>query len=293
MRVRLTAAVLCSAAALSCRAPAPSGAGSPAAEVNLPPRAALLVDPAWVEAHRGDPDLRLIDLRPEKEYAAGHIPGAVRLEERSLRDPRDASGYLPPPGELAALLGKAGIGDSTRVVIYDADGGHFAARLWYVLEALGHERASLLDGGFPRWKGEGRPVTAEVPEPAPAVFTPRPVMALSCPSEEAGKQEPGRVILDVRSAREWRDGRIPGAVNVEWKENVSGPYLEFKPDAELRSLYAAKGITPDKEVVTYCASGARASHSLFALKILGYPRVRVYYGSWGDWSKRPGAPVEK
>jgi thiosulfate/3-mercaptopyruvate sulfurtransferase len=105
-------------------------------------------------------------------------------------------------------------------------------------------------------------------------------------------RKPNVLVLDTRSPMEYKTSRIPGAVNVEWKENL-GPEMTFKPATELLKLYEAHGITRDKEIVSHCASGARAAQTLFTLKLLGYPKVRIYYGSFSDYTSRPEAPLEK
>ena len=263
----------------------------------------LLVETSWVAQHLNDPGVRLVDLRPAALYAAGHIPGAVHIEEGPLRNPEDQLAYLPRPAVFAAMMGKAGISNISHVAIYDDQGGKMAARLWYVLNAYGDGRASLINGGWNQWLAEKRPTTRDVPEPALARFIPRGTPALTCPSPELLARSPDTVVLDARSPQEYRGeqtssgatraGRIPGAVNVEWKENVTGATLRFKPAAELRKLYQSKGITPDKQIVTHCASGGRAAQALFTLKLLGYPRVRIYYGSFADYSARPEAPVQQ
>jgi thiosulfate/3-mercaptopyruvate sulfurtransferase len=253
----------------------------------------LLVETTWVETHRNAPDVRIVDMRDAAAYAAGHIPGAVRLEERSLRNPEERLTHLPPPEAVSEMLGKAGISNRTHVVAYDDQGGRVAARLWYVLHAFGHEKVSLVNGGWNRWTAEKRPVSMEVPAVKPAEFRPKANPAMGCPSPEVLKPKPGTVVLDVRSANEYRSGRIPGAVQVEWKDAVTGPEMTFKPAAELKKLFEAKGITPEREIVTYCATGGRAAHTLFALKLLGYPKVRVYYGSYTDYAGRPEAKIEK
>jgi thiosulfate/3-mercaptopyruvate sulfurtransferase len=267
------------------------------------PEAPLLVDTEWVARHASDPRVRLVDMRGADAYAAGHIPGAVRIEERPLRNPEDRLTYLPPADAFATVMGRAGIASETRVVAYDDQGGRMAARLWYVLNAFGHERVSLLDGGWSQWIAEKRRVSTDTPAIAPTRFTPRVTPALSCPSLEVLARQPGTVLLDTRSPEEFRGertssgasklGRIPRAVHVDWRENVTGSTLRFKTAAELRRLYEGKGITSDKEIVTYCASGGRAAQTLFTLKLLGYPKVRIYYGSFSDYTARPEAPVEQ
>lgn len=263
----------------------------------------LLIETGWLAQHPNDPDLRLVDMRSEAAYRAGHIPGAVHLDEGPLRNPEDRLTYLPAPDAFAAMMGRAGISNGTHVVAYDDQGGKMAARLWYVLNAYGDNHVSLLNGGWNQWTAEHRPATTEVPAVSPAVFTVTQVPELSCPSTALLARHPGFVVLDVRSPAEYRGeqtspgadraGHIPGAVNVEWKENVTGPAMRFKPAAELRQLYASRGITPDRQIVTHCASGGRAAQTLFTLKLLGYPHVRIYYGSFADYSHRPEAPVEK
>src|SRR5437762_2237607 len=171
------------------------------------------------------------------------------------------------------------------------------------MNAYGDYNVSLLNGGWKKWVAEGRSTTTEATNVAPQKFVPKVSPAMSCPATELLRRKPGVVILDVRSPAEYagsstspgavRAGRIPGAVNVEWKENVTGPEQVFKGAADLRRLYAAKGITPDKEIVTHCASGGRAAQTLFTLKLLGYPHVRIYYGSFADYSARPDAPLER
>jgi len=257
------------------------------------PRPELLVETSWLASHLSEPDMRLVDMRGGDAYTAGHIPGAIRIEEGPLRNAEDKLSYLPRPEVLASMLGKAGITNTTRVVIYDDRGGLAASRLWYVLNAYGHEKVSLVNGGWTQWTAEKRPTTTEVPAIAAVAFNPKVTPTLGCTAPELLARKPGVVALDARSAAENRLGRVPGAVNVEWKENLTTPAMTFKPAAELKKLYEGKGITPDKEVVTYCASGGRASLSLFSLKLLGYPKVKVYYGSWSDYTTRPEAPVEK
>jgi thiosulfate/3-mercaptopyruvate sulfurtransferase len=275
----------------------------PSQEVRGYAKPELLVETGWVEQHRAAPDVRIVDMRAEKAYMEGHIPGAVRVEERPLRNPEERFTYLPKPEVFAGMMQKAGIGNNTNVVLYDDEGGKMAARLWYVLNAFGHRRICLLNGGWQKWTAEKRPVSAEVVKVAPTEFKVKEMPDMSCPLPEFLARKPGVVVLDVRSPEEYtgkttspgakKAGRIPGAVNVEWKENVTGPNREFKSAEELRKMYAAKGITPDKEIVVHCGGGGRAAQSLFALKLLGYPKVKVYYGSFSDYSGLSDVPIEK
>lgn len=221
----------------------------------------LLVEPAWVALHLDDPAVRIVDMRSADPYAAGHIPGAVRMDEGGLRNPEDRLTYLPRPEQLAAMASRAGIGNDTRVVAYDDQGGRMAARLWYVLSAYGHERVSLVNGGWNRWVAEQRPTSKDAPAVTAAKFVPRATPEMTCAASEVLARKPGVVLLDTRSAAEFRGeqatpgakqpGRIPGAIHLEWKENVTGPHMVFKSGPELRKLYESKGITKDKEIIPY------------------------------------------
>jgi len=225
------------------------------------PNADLLMETEWVARHLQDAKVRIVDLRSAEAYAAGHIPGAARIGEGPLRDPNDAADYLPRPEVFAELMSKAGIGNDTHVVLYDDQGGRSAARLWFVLNAYGHEKVSLVNGGWLKWAAEQRPASVEVPQVAAAAFKPRKTPEMVCAAPELLARKPGVVVLDTRSGAEFsgeqlsggskKAGRIPGSVNIDWKENVTGPHLVFKGAAELKKLYESKGITPDKEVVTY------------------------------------------
>lgn len=225
------------------------------------PNAHLLVETEWVANHLQSPNVRLVDMRSAEAYERGHLPGAVRMTEGPLRDPNDSLDYLPKPEVFAGMMGSAGIGNDTHVVIYDDAGGRSAARLWFVLNAYGHEKVSLVNGCWPKWEAEKRPVTREVPAVTAAKFTPKKVPETVCAAPELLARKPGVVVLDTRSEAEFKGerasggakkaGRIPNSVHVDWVENVTGPYQVFKSAAELKKLYESKGVTPDKEVVTY------------------------------------------
>ncbi|MFN3649084.1 MAG: rhodanese-like domain-containing protein [Armatimonadota bacterium] len=221
----------------------------------------LLVETSWLEHRLQDPTVRIVDMRSDEKYSAGHLPGAVRLSEGPLRDANDTADFLPSPEAFAAMMGKAGIGADTHVVIYDDAGGRSAARLWFVLNAYGHPKVSLVNGGWSKWTAEKRPTTVEAPRVAATTFKPKKVPELVCAAPELLARRPDVVVLDTRSADEFtgerlsggakKAGRIPNSVNVDWSENVTGPHQVFKSGPELKKLYESKGVTPDKEVVTY------------------------------------------
>lgn len=244
----------------------------------------------------------VIDVRPAHLFAAGHIPGAVHFDVWgiSLIDTSDAP-LRAFTWMIGHLFSQRGVTPDRPVVVYEQDSGINAARAFWYLEYLGHPDAHVLDGGLDAWVADGRPTTTEAVEPSKSDWHGTPVE-----DRVAGWQlvhdrlgNAGTAILDTRSDGEYyaenvrakRGGAIPGAVHLEWKKNLA-PDGRFKPEDELRAMYESAGVTPDKEVVTYCQGGYRAAHSYLALRILGYPAVRTYTGSWKEWGDREDLPLE-
>jgi thiosulfate/3-mercaptopyruvate sulfurtransferase len=263
----------------------------------------LLTTPATLsDALAGAGKPLVLDLRAAEDFAAGHIPGAVHLDlwGVSLVD--------TDPGPLKAfmwivdhLFNLRGVDASTPVVVYDDQSGMRAARAFWFLEYFGHPRVQVLDGGFGAWVSAGLPVTRDAAAPPKSTWTGTPQAQTIATWRDVQARLGHRdvVILDTRSDGEYqgtlvrakRGGRIPGAVQVEWSRNL-GPDGAFKPAAELRAMYESAGVTPDKEVVTYCQGGYRAAHGYLALRLLGYPRVRNYTGSWKEWGDRENLALE-
>jgi len=264
----------------------------------------LLTTPAELDqALRTDAKPLAIDLRPPEDFAAGHIPGAVHLDLWGLSlidtDPAPLKAFM---WIIDHLLNLRGVDANTTVVVYDEQSGMRAARAFWFLEYFGHPRVQVLDGGFNAWTRAALPVTRKAQPPAKSTWTGTP-QAQTIATWRDVKERLGRpdvVILDTRSdgehdgttVRAKRGGAIPGAVHVEWSRNL-GPDGAYKPADELRAMYEAAGVTPDKEVVTYCQGGYRAAHSYLALRLLGYPRVRNYTGSWKEWGDREDLPIER
>ncbi len=229
------------------------------------PNADLLVEPAWLADRLTRPDIRVVDMGSYDAYARAHIPGAVhpgpgdRLHY--LKD--DALLAVLPPDRFAAMMSRMGIGPRTLAIAYDADGGHTAARLWWVLAHYGHAQVKLLNGGWNQWVAEKRPVAIEMPPPSAAPCTPKLAPRLRCTLEQVKEHigDADTVFLDVRSDAEWegtdprtnrRAGRLPGAVHIEWKQFVTDDSLRrFRPAAELRRILQNAGVTPNKRVITY------------------------------------------
>ena len=269
------------------------------------PNAQLLVRPeALAEMLAGNGARRplLLDLRPPEAYAAGHIPGALHLDLWGVSlvdtDPAPLAAFM---WMIAHVLAVHGVHADTPVVVYDEQSGIRAARAFWFLEYFGHPCVRLLDGGFTAWSAGGYEITREA-GPAPTrewTGTPQEHTIATWREVRAALGRPDRVILDTRSDGEYcgttvrarRGGAIPGAVHIEWTRNLTSSG-EFKPAEELRRMYEDAGVTPDREVITYCQGGYRAAHSYLALRLLGYPRVRMYVGSWKEWGDKKELPVE-
>lgn len=264
----------------------------------------LLVDTAWLAAHLGDRNLRIVDMVSERrDYRRRHIPGAVYLSVDDVRVKVAAGGYrLPSQADGERLVSELGIGPDTHVVIYDDSEGLDATRLFFTLDVIGHRATSILDGGIQAWRRAKHPLTTEVPNVARTDYRParEPERAASAEWVRDRLNDPTLALVDTRSPAEYtgkdvrarRGGHIPGAINIEWKQNLR-PDGSFKSPDELRALYAAQGITPDKTVVTYCQTHTRAAHTYFVLRLLGYPRLVGYDRSWSEWGNRDDLPLAR
>ncbi|MBI2872870.1 MAG: sulfurtransferase [Chloroflexi bacterium] len=265
-------------------------------------RAELLTEPDWLAANLGNDGLVVLDVRSSVSYRQGHIPGAVNLDPLALNSDGPVRGMVGPSEQVQRVLEPLGIGDASRVVIYDDDRGMWAARIFWVLDYYGKADVSLLNGGFARWQREGRSLSTDVPETKTASLALAPNQDHIADKSYvlAALKDKGVALLDVRAPKEYtgatalseRGGHIPGAVNVPWEQALDEEGT-FKSQSELRAMYLAVGASPDKEVVTYCQTGVRGAHGYFVLRLIGYDKVRLYDGSWEEWGNDPSLPVER
>lgn len=282
-----------------------------------------LVSTAWLAEHLGDPQVRVVDMRGKvlpptdpkphyfarpEDYAAGHIPGAVYIDwTRDIVDLDDpVPAQVAPPAKIAALFGGLGIGDDTIVVAYDDWFSMYAGRLLWVLRYYGHENARILNGGLVAWQAEGRPMSAEVPSFASAVFTPRPQLALRRTADQIlAAIGSDTLLIDARNDREYhgeesravRGGHIPGAVNVFYQSLLSADDHTYAAPEELRERFAAAGVDlgaiGEREVVTYCNGGVSATPAALAVELATGRRAALYDGSWNEWGNDESRPLER
>lgn len=264
-----------------------------------------LVSGEWLQANLNQPGIRVIDMRADiRDYWAGHIPGAVYLDETALRWPQNGvPGRLLPVEVLTRLLEEMGINNKTTVIIYTEINNYRATYLAWALDYIRHKGWAILDGGFNRWKNENRPIVRDYPQLARTNYGSKinPDESVRALLDQIKSRDPGTtVLLDVRSAElysgergNWkRNGHIPGAINIFWASFLKedGSWKDLKISAQnLRDL----GITPDKTIIVSCGQGLMASHTYLTLKyLLNYPKVRLYDGSFNEWSNRDDLPVE-
>jgi thiosulfate/3-mercaptopyruvate sulfurtransferase len=273
----------------------------------------VLVDTNWVSQHLKDSSIRVaeVDYDPTTNYNLGHIPGAVLLDWRKdLNDPvaRD----LLSKERLEQLLGQAGATNQTTLVLYGDFNNWFAAFAYWILNYYGVEKAVLMNGGRKKWLAEDREVTKDIPNYPKTTFktaSTNEQIRTYLDYVKSSMKKSGKVLVDVRSPAEFtgeitappeypnehaqRGGHIPGAVNIPWSRAVKEDGT-FKSAEDIAKLYQSKGVTADKEVITYCRIGERSSFTWFVLKyLLGYPNVKNYDGSWTEWGNMVRNPIEK
>jgi thiosulfate/3-mercaptopyruvate sulfurtransferase len=275
-------------------------------------RPELLASTEWLAEQLGRPEIRILDVRWRPDgtgraaFQSGHIPGAVHLDwsaELLDRDEGSSSFLLAGPAAVAGALGRAGIGDGATVIVYDDTLGLYAARTWWSIRVYGLESARILDGGFPSWSDEGRPVSnADVP-PVPSSFTPRaqPRMRLTTADVRGLLGAADVMLVDARAPAEYRGlegntrrlGHIPGAVNMPVAGMMLPGTQRLKSSDELREMARKANVLRGRRIVCYDGSGVAAAKLAFVLALLGHDDVAVYDGGWAEWGDRLDLPVER
>jgi thiosulfate/3-mercaptopyruvate sulfurtransferase len=270
----------------------------------------VLVTTDWLVEHLADEGLVVgeVDENPDL-YDEGHIPGAIKLHWRDdLQDPVERD--LVEKAAFEQLMGSRGISNGTTIVLYGDKNNWFAAYAYWYLKIYGHEDVRILDGGRQKWIDESRELTTDAPQVSPASYSAGDRDETIRARRDAVRETIGRdALVDVRSPQEYsgeliaapgyeqegaqRAGHIPSAQSIPWAQAVKDDGT-FKSADELRELYGAKGITPDRSVTAYCRIGERSAHTWFVLReLLGYEDVRNYDGSWTEWGNLIDVPIEK
>lgn len=281
-----------------------------------------IVSTAWLAEHLGDPSLRVFDCttyllyetgtgRPYRigsgrpDYEAAHIPGSAFLDlQGELSDRSSPFNFTMPAAEdLAARLAAKGIGAESRVILYARKNIQWATRLWWMLRAIGFDGAAVLDGGFDKWRAEGRPVEAggrHYPPASPFPLRPRPGLFVGKEEMKAAIGDDGICTINAlapdlhsgENPRYGRPGRIPGSVNVPAASVVDPASFAFRPPAEVAAKFAEAGADPSRRILLYCGGGIAATLDAFLLHQLGYADLAVYDASMNEWAKDTSLPIE-
>lgn len=273
----------------------------------------VLVETDWVAAHLNDPNVRIAECDEDVLlYETGHIPNAIKLDWHTDLQKPVVRDFISKE-EFEELCSKHGIANDTMVVFYGDRNNWYACYSFWLFRLYGHEKMAVMNGGRQKWIDEGRPLTKEVPSFSPTTYRAREeddsIRAFRDDVMAHIRATEGRALVDVRSPQEYtgelihmpsypqegaqRGGHIPTAKNIPWARAANDDGT-FKTADELKALYEAEGITPDKDIIAYCRIGERSSHTWFVLTyLLGYPHVRNYDGSWTEWGNLVRAPIER
>ena len=276
---------------------------------------AALVSTDWLADHLSAPDVRVVDASwylpamerdAKREFAEQHIPGAVFFDIDEIADTDSPLPHmLPNPEKFSSRVRRLGLGDGTRIVVYDGFGLLSAPRVWWTFRYFGHQDVAVLDGGLPKWLSENRPVESEPSPIKDRHFTPRMngFIVRNFGQVKANLTSRREQVLDARPAGRFagteaepraglRSGHIPGSLSLPVSEIVDPENNTVLPAKVLRAKFEKAGIDLGKPVVTTCGSGVTASGLALALYLIGHHDVAVYDGSWSEWGAQPDAPVE-
>ncbi|WP_330207443.1 thiosulfate sulfurtransferase [Pseudomonas sp. AM14(2022)] len=262
----------------------------------------LVIEPSDLLPRLDASELILVDLTSAARYTEGHLPGARFVDpKRTQLGQPPAPGLLPAKADLEALFSELGHRPDAVYVVYDDEGGGWAGRFIWLLDVIGHDKYHYLDGGLPAWLEAGMPMSIQVP---PAVGEP---VALTLHDEPTATREylqsrlgaADLAIWDARGPLEYsgekvlaaKGGHIPGAVNFEWTAGMDKA-RQLRIRTDMPQILEDLGITKDKEIITHCQTHHRSGFTYLVAKSLGYPRVKGYAGSWGEWGNHPDTPVE-
>ena len=275
--------------------------------------APLFVSPQWLANHLDDSDIAIVDASwylptmnrdAKAEYAAGHIPGAVHFDIDAVANKTTFLPHLlPKPDDFARAVGAMGISDQDHIVVYDGAGLFAAARVWWTFRVMGAERVSVLSGGAPQWRAEGRAWTSEVSQKPAKTFHPRfdPSTIANLARVQSTLSTKAAQLVDARPADRFRgeapeprpglkSGHMPGSFNVPFGEVVASGAL--KSESDLRAAFQKAGVDLDRPIITSCGSGVSAAILALALQSIGKPIEALYDGSWAEWGARDGGEVE-
>jgi thiosulfate/3-mercaptopyruvate sulfurtransferase len=268
------------------------------------------VETGWVAKHLRDPDLRILEctvffIRRKKEvtlksgraeWEMSHIPGSVFVDLiDDLSDPNSSLRFtLPGKDRFAEAMSNLGVGNNSRVVLYDRAGTNWAARVWWMLRYFGFENASVLHGGWTKWTAEGRAVTQDVPSRSPGEFKPAVQPGWLSRKEDviSAIQDDGSRLMYTLDSRQYDGKRIPGSCTITAASLLDPQTETFLPHEELMKRFSEGGVLDRGRVISYCGSGIAASLNTLVLFMLGKRDISVYDGSLLEWMSDPSRPVE-